>query len=205
MIGKLTGLVEAYEAGCVLLHVNGVGYIVQCSESTIGVLRDGGVASLLIEMHTKEDGTTLYGFCDQNEKICFRCIHSVQGVGGKIALAILSKIRYSDVAVAIMQGNTAVFKEINGIGPKLATRIVNELKFNKHVLYLATLGRAAPVEDHVVCDNLVIQEAISAVLSLGFSKKHVVQVTEEVCRSGRDFDLQFLIKAILEKLDKDPS
>ncbi|MDE3060994.1 MAG: Holliday junction branch migration protein RuvA, partial [Pseudomonadota bacterium] len=129
MIGKLRGLIDTIEDDSIVLDVGGVGYHVFCSGRTLAALPSAGeAAQLIIEMHVREDHIHLYGFPDVVEREWFRLLLTVQGVGNRIALAILSAYTPEQMARAVLARDIAAFKAISGIGPKLAERIVTELK-----------------------------------------------------------------------------
>ena len=128
MIAKLTGVVDSTGDGWAVIDVSGVGYRVFCSAPTLGRLRTGEAASLLIETHMREDHIHLYGFIDASECDWFRLLTTVQGVGAKVGLAILSALGADDLARALVSGDRAAVTRANGVGAKLATRILSELK-----------------------------------------------------------------------------
>src|ERR1700736_1854137 len=129
MIAKLAGVVEQIESDAAVIDVNGVGYLAFCSTRTIGRLPPpGGPARLLIETHVREDHIHLYGFIDAVERDWFRLLTTVQGVGAKVALAILSAGAPNDLTLAIVSQDQTPLSRADGVGPKLAARIVNELK-----------------------------------------------------------------------------
>ena len=185
MIGRLKGVAEENDSNSVLLDVCGVGYVVHCSKSTKDrVLELKNEVTVLIEMQTKEDGSTLFGFFSEVERQCFRYLNSVQGVGGKMALLILSNLAIGSVVGAIKSRNCDIFQSISGIGPKLATRIVNELNNSKNFMncdYFINLksgdgnadsgyGADSSGEFAVRGDESIVADAISAVINLGFNK-----------------------------------
>lgn len=129
MIGKLRGVIDSNGEDFVILDVNGVGYIVHCSSRTLQRLpRPGEPASLAIETQVREDSIRLFGFASEAEREWFRLLQSVQGVGAKVALAVQSILEPSDLAAAIALQDKAAISRAPGVGPKLAARIVAELK-----------------------------------------------------------------------------
>ena len=128
MIGKLTGMVDTITEDTVILDVNGVGYLVQCPASTLSRLAVGAHASLMIEMKVSEDAIRLYGFGSAEEREWFRLLQTVQSVGGKVALAVLSTLSPRDLQRALALGDKAMIGRAPGVGPKLALRIATELK-----------------------------------------------------------------------------
>ena len=128
MIAKLKGLVDTIGEDSCIIDVNGVGYLVFASAKTLGRLVLKGSVSLLIETVVREDSITLFGFADPLEKEWFNTLTKVQGVGAKVALSILSVLLPSQLAQAVAAQDKNSFARANGVGPKLAARIVTELK-----------------------------------------------------------------------------
>ena len=128
-----------------MIDVGGVGYLCFCSTRTLGQLPpSGGPARLLIETHVREDHIHLYGFIDAAERDWFRLLTTVQGVGAQVALAILSAVAPDELTLAIVSQDRATLARADGVGPKLAARIVNELKDKVGGLALAATNSAAP-------------------------------------------------------------
>ncbi len=129
MIGKLKGVIEAYGEDFVILDVHGVGYRVHCSTRTLQALPAAGeAASLSIETHVREDQIRLFGFTSDVEREWFRLLQTVQGVGAKVALAILGAMKPGEIASAIAMGDKTAIRRAPGVGPKVAERLVIELK-----------------------------------------------------------------------------
>jgi Holliday junction DNA helicase RuvA len=129
MIGKLRGVIDAYGENNVLLDVHGVGYLVHCSARTLQALPPAGeAATLAIETWVREDQIRLYGFATDLEREWFKLLTEVQGVGAKVALAVLSTLKIAELANAIALGDKAAVARTPGVGGKLAQRIVTELK-----------------------------------------------------------------------------
>ena len=128
MIGKLKGTVDTVAEDHVILDVHGVGYLVQCPASTLAKLHAGEAAILLIEMRVSEDAIRLFGFLTGEEREWFKLLQSVQSVGARVALNILSVLSPRAIGKAIALGDKAMIGQAQGVGPKLATRIVTELK-----------------------------------------------------------------------------
>ena len=128
MIARLTGKLAEAAADHAVIDVQGVGYQVQASTRTLDALGPiGGEVMILTELQVREDGWTLFGFGSTGERESFRALTSVQGVGGRVALAILSVLDPAELAAAVSRGDKAMVARANGVGPKLAQRIVNEL------------------------------------------------------------------------------
>src|SRR5688572_4636847 len=128
MIGKLTGRVDDVAEDHAILDVGGVGYLIFASAKTLGQLVSGQAASLRIETHVREDHFHLYGFTSEAERAWFKTLNTVQGVGVKMALAILSVFTPDQLLTAIGAQDKKAFTTVSGVGPKLAERIVTELK-----------------------------------------------------------------------------
>ena len=128
MIGKLTGIVDLVSEDGVILDVNGVGYLVHCPSSTLSRLTVGAHASLTIEMKVSEDAIRLYGFASAEEREWFRLLQTVQSVGAKVALSVLSTLSPRELQRALALSDKAMIGRTSGVGPKLALRITTELK-----------------------------------------------------------------------------
>ena len=141
MIGKLTGIVDTITEDMVILDVDGVGYLVQCPSSTLSRLTVGAHASLMIEMKVSEDAIKLYGFASAEEREWFRLLQTVQNVGGKVALSVLSTLSPRELQRALALGDKAMIGRASGVGPKLALRIATELKDKAPAMMLRATTR----------------------------------------------------------------
>ena len=172
MIGKLKGVIDGYGEDFVVLDVGGVGYLVHCSSRTLQHLPAAGeAASLSIETHVREDMIRLYGFRSDAEREWFRLLQGVQGVGAKVALAILSVLELGALASAIASGDKASIARAPGVGPKLAARIAAEMKdkapaFGPIDPLVASLSGA--VDDGKPPTG--VADAISALVNLGYGQ-----------------------------------
>jgi Holliday junction DNA helicase RuvA len=164
MIARLKGLLDSTAADACVVDVNGVGYLVSASSKTLGALGGNGSAVMLhIETQVREDAIQLFGFLGEAERDSFRLLTTVQGVGGRVALAILSVLGPDELAHAIAAADTASIARANGVGPKLAARIANELKGKFGAV---ALGSAAPLP--VGSTGGDIADALTALAGLGF-------------------------------------
>jgi Holliday junction DNA helicase RuvA len=172
VIGKLTGVIDSLNEDGLLLDVNGVGYVVHASSKTIGRLGAAGSnASILIETQVREDAITLFGFADHAERDWFRLLRSVQGVGGKVALAILSTLTPNDLVNAVASQDKASVSRANGVGPKLAQRIVSELKDKAAGLELGAAANVVPLSSGKTGEGGdVVNDAVSALVNLGYRR-----------------------------------
>lgn len=208
MIAKLSGILDSAGAGALILDVNGVGYEVFASSRTLGRAgQKGDPLSLLIDTHVREDAISLYGFIDAAEQQWFRLLYSVQGVGPKAALAILSACPADRLGFAIASGDAAALRQAEGVGPKLATRIVTELKDKAAKIDLAApktkaaSSKAAAAEGGTVPG--VDSDAVSALVNLGYARADayaaVAQAMGKANDNGRG-NLQVLIRLALKEL-----
>ena len=198
MIARLAGKLAETSADGAIIDVQGVGYQVQASARTLDALGPvGGDVTILTELQVREDGWTLFGFGSAGEREAFRQLTSVQGVGGRVALAILSVLDPGELATAVAHGDKAMVARANGVGPKLAQRIVNELagKLGSPALAGATgtqVPRGGPASD-----------ALSALANLGFKPAEanaaVHAANEEL---GPDASLDALVRLALRKAAK---
>jgi len=197
MIARLTGLIDAATAEGVVLDVNGVGYLVFCSPRTLARLpAKGAPASLLIETHVREDHIHLYGFADVAERDWFRLLTTVQGVGAKLAQAVLGVLSPDDLARAIAAGDKASLARAPGVGQKLAGRIAAELKDKVGAIALGPAIAALP-------ERGVEADAVSALVNLGYRRAEAFEaVAAATRRLGGGAQVDQLIKAGLKELSQ---
>jgi len=197
MIARLTGLIDAATAEGVVLDVNGVGYLVFCSPRTLARLpAKGAPASLLIETHVREDHIHLYGFADVAERDWFRLLTTVQGVGAKLAQAVLGVLSPDDLARAIAAGDKASLARAPGVGQKLAGRIAAELKDKVGAVALGPAIAALP-------ERGVEADAVSALVNLGYRRAEAFEaVAAATRRLGGGAQVDQLIKAGLKELSQ---
>jgi Holliday junction DNA helicase RuvA len=195
MIARLVGKLAEASADSAIVDVHGVGYLVQASARTLDALGPvGGDVTILTELQVREDGWTLFGFGSTGEREAFRQLTSVQGVGGRVALAILSVLDPGELAAAVSSGDKAMVARANGVGPKLAQRIVNELAGKLGSPALAgSIGAPAP-------RGGAAADALSALANLGFrpaeASAAVAAANEEL---GPDAGLDALVRLALKK------
>lgn len=201
MFAKLTGKLDSTDADTAVIDVNGVGYLVQASRSTLSRLGPVGAAvSVQIETHVREDRIALYGFASLSERDWFRQLITVQGVGPKAALAILSVLPPDSLATALAAGDAKALTRAEGVGPKLATRIASELKSKAATLGLADSASPATPASPALPQGAVA-DAVSALINLGYGRSEAFSAVAAVKREmGEGADVSSLIKAGLKEL-----
>ncbi len=197
MIGRLTGMLVEVGGETAILDVHGVGYEVHCPARVLGqVSVTDGPVTLIIETVVREDMIRLYGFTDAAEKDWFRLLQVVQGVGARVALAILSILSPDDCAGAIAAQDHAIFARASGVGPKLAKRIVTELK-DKAPAGAVTIGSAKLAKPA----GGPLADALSALVNLGYSDANAKQAVEAAATElGDGAEVADLIRAGLKRL-----
>jgi len=205
MIGKLKGLIESYGQNSVILDVNGVGYEVHCSARTLQELPGiGQPAALSIETHVREDQIRLFGFVTEIEREWFRLLQTVQGVGAKVALAVLGTLKPSELASAIAMRDKAMVARAPGVGPKVAERIVTELK-DKAPAYTnvdpALVRLSGALDDKRA--PAPVTDAVSALVNLGYAQAQAAAAIAAAARSaGEGAEATTLIRLGLRELAK---
>ncbi|MCC6717504.1 MAG: Holliday junction branch migration protein RuvA [Acetobacteraceae bacterium] len=196
MIAKLTGRIEQIEADRCIVDVNGVGYLVNASTRTLAALPPGQAASLLIETHVREDAIVLYGFSESAEREWFRVLTTVQGVGAKVALNILSALAPRELIAAIQSGDRGALTRAPGVGAKLAVRLLTELREKAGAMpagigFSPVLPPAGGVE----------ADALSALLHLGYRRAEAqAAIAKALARLGDDAALDAVIRDGLKEL-----
>ena len=203
MIAKLTGKITRANNESVIIDVNGVGYLVFCSAKTLEVVsKNEEVTSLLVETHVREDHIHLFGFFEEAEQNCFKILTTVQGVGAKVALGILSSWSPDKLANAISAGDKNLITKAPGVGPKLAARIITELKDKMGSVYesqIITNYDQKSVNKKV--DEGVISDVISALENLGYQRVNAYAASLAAAdRLGDSVSLQVLIREALSEL-----
>jgi len=201
VIASLTGILEAASADGAVIDVGGVGYLAFCSARTLGRLPPAGARMrLLVETHVREDHIHLYGFIDAAERDWFRLLTTVQGVGARLALAILSAVAPDELTLSIVAQDKAMLARADGVGPRLAARIVNELKDKIGAL---ALSPASPVaaESAAAAESGAAADAVSALVNLGYRRAEAFgAVAAAALRIGDGAALDALIRAGLQEL-----
>jgi Holliday junction DNA helicase RuvA len=197
MIAKLRGILDSTGEDWAILDVGGVGYLVYCSARTLARLPEPGSAvALEIETHVREDHIHLYGFSGPSERAWFRLLTTVQGVGARVAMAVQGVLGPDELAQAVAMGDRAGLTRAPGVGPKLAQRIVAELKDKVDAIAVQPIPvrLAAMNGDHA-------SDAVSALVNLGYRRPEAVGAVSAAVRSlGAEAAVEALIKAGLKEL-----
>lgn len=200
MIGKLTGTIDSIASDHALIDVGGVGYVVFASQATLAKLpNDKTIVSLLIETNVREDHIHLYGFATTMERDWFRILTTVQGVGNKVALAILSLLSPDALTTALAAQDKAAFQRVDGVGPKLAARLLTELKDRAPVLDIASFV-PLPAGQTRANDNNVLNDAVSALVNLGYGRSEAYSAAAATLQNNTEIDLSNLIRNALNHL-----
>ena len=199
MIAKLSGLLDSAGPDGVIVDVGGVGYLVSASSRTLRELAAGDEVTVLVETIVREDAIALYGFLETAERDWFRILTTVQGVGARVALSILSTLSPDEIARAIAAQDRATLSRPAGVGPKLAARLATELKDKAAAFGVAPLGKG--VEAPAMPAGSINEDAVSALVNLGYKRVEafgaVARVTQ---RLGADARLDAVIRAGLQEL-----
>jgi len=194
MIGKLTGIVDQVAEDHAILDVGGVGYLVQCPSSTLSKLAAGAHASLMIETKVSEDAIRLYGFHSAEEREWFRLLQTVQNVGARVALNVLSALSPRELERAVALGDKAMIGKAQGVGPKLALRITTELKDKAPAMMLRGHEGEGPVV--ALAPRGPEADAVAALLKLGYSQG---QAAEMVARAANDLGHTAPVDALIRE------
>lgn len=220
MIAKLKGIVDTVAEDFCIIDVNGVGYLVFASAKTLGQLNIGNPISLMIETIVREDSISLFGFASSLEKEWFNTLTKVQGVGAKVCLSIMSVLSPNQLAQAVAAQDKTSFARANGVGPKLAARIVTELKdkivtvpmanvakdINKAVNFDEETGEVLEYEDKLVSrdeDPTKMEDAISALVNLGYQRIEAYRVVNLVLSKNENADMSEIIRLSLKEFAKE--
>ncbi len=197
MIARLRGILTEFGADFAVIDVNGVGYLVSASSRTLAALGAvGGEVVLHTEMLVGDDFIRLVGFASAGERDWFRLLVSVQGVGARVALAILSVLSVDELHAAVARADSATVARAQGVGPRLAQRIVNELKDKAGGVAFGEGGAPAPAGGHA-------RDAASALVNLGFRPAEAAAaVAKAEAEAGPDASLDALVRLALKKAAK---
>ncbi|MDR2794687.1 MAG: Holliday junction branch migration protein RuvA [Holosporaceae bacterium] len=194
MITHLKGTVEKISDNSIVIDVNGVGYAVICSARTVAEAKKGGPILVFTLLNVREDAWTLFGFISEKERLWFNMLTSVQGVGGKVAIALLSTLGDDDLYNAFLSQDKNMLTRADGVGPKLATRIISELK--DKVVGKIDIGTPT---SQISPEAGVLNDVISALVNLGYQKSDIFRVVSTLpTEPNAKFDA--LLKTVLAKL-----
>ena len=205
MIGKLKGVIDSYGEDFVIIDVGGVGYAVHCSARTLQALpAPGEPAVLSIETYVREDQIRLFGFLSDAEREWFRLLQTVQGVGARVALSVLGTLKVRDLATAVATRDKATVARSTGVGPKVAERIVTELK-DKAPAYMAVdpavIRLSGAIEEKRAPQP--VADAISALVNLGYGQPQAAAAIAAAMKdAGEGADAARLIRLGLKELSK---
>jgi len=205
MIGKLKGVIDSYGEDFVIIDVGGVGYAVHCSARTLQALpAPGEPAVLSIETYVREDQLRLFGFLSDAEREWFRLLQTVQGVGARVALSVLGTLKVGDLATAVATRDKATVARSPGVGPKVAERIVTELK-DKAPAYVAVdpavIRLSGAIEEKRAPQP--VADAISALVNLGYGQPQAAAAIAAAMKdAGEGADAARLIRLGLKELSK---
>jgi Holliday junction DNA helicase RuvA len=203
MIAKLSGLLDSVGTDHCIVDCGGVGYLVFCSARTLRRVGDAGTAvSLRIEMQVREDAITLFGFIDLSERDWFRRLTTVQGVGSRVALALLSVLEPDKLGQAIAAQDRTALVQADGVGPKLANRLISELKDKVADLYMGGWPVAAGPAGAAASGGAgVTNDAVSALVNLGYRRAEAfTAVAAAVQKAGPEAKVEQLIMMGLKEL-----
>lgn len=221
MIAKLKGIIDNIGEDCCIIDVNGVGYLVNMSSHSLSNLKQGEFASLLIETVIKEDSITLFGFQNPWEKEWFNTLTKIQGVGGKVCLNILSALSPAQLSQAVAAQDKNSFLRASGVGPKLASRLITELKDKIVTIpteYIAEAGFSEKKETSLEpkttnkkitsktteTDSIYLktEDVTSALTNLGYQRIEAYRVASDICLNNPEADLGTLIRLALKEFNR---
>lgn len=202
MIGKLRGRVDHISTDGAVIDVGGVGYEVFCSGRTLSALPAiGGAIELVIETHVREDHIHLYAFLSPRERDVFRILMTVQGVGARVALGIMSSLSADQIAQAVAAQDQSAFKRASGVGPKLAARIVQELKGKLMAFDVPTKASAADaVPREKAGPKSAAEDAVSALVNLGYARVEAFGAVARAVQQDANASVASLIRQSLREL-----
>lgn len=218
MIASLDGKITEIGLDHCVINVSGVGYVLTCSSQCLQELRSGQTAHLVVETRMRAESLELFGFYNVDERQWFRLLITVQGVGAKVALAMLSTMSTSSLMAAIMSGDAATLSRADGVGPKLAKRICSELKDRVANMKMPVLEPSSGLSSggvstakgenkkeggrHPDTNEISREEAISALVNLGYARVEAFEAVNLVLSEarGEDTDTSFVLKKALSRL-----
>lgn len=206
MIGKLNGIIDSVSGSHVILDVNGVGYVVTCSTRTLRQIgANGATATLRVETQVREDAISLFGFCDTEEQDWFKLLTTVQGVGAKVALSILGTVAPEQLAHVIAAQDKTALTEADGVGPKLALRLVTELKDKVPAFTGRKTVLAGTPQAGTALRGSAASDAVSALVNLGYRRAEAFGAVASVSHDHPSAKLDDLIRLGLAELSRKES
>ncbi len=202
MIAKLTGIIDGVFDDYLIIDVNGVGYKVFASAKTLGLLMSGNPIAMPIETIVREDAFLLYGFKEEQEQYWFNILINVQGVGAKVALGILSTLSPDEITLAIASGDKASLGRASGVGPKLAARLVTELKDKVKNIAIAPISakKKGDGDKSSPSTTAAMEDAISALVNLGYARMMAMEVVATLLNENPEASTEELIRKSLREL-----
>lgn len=199
MITHLKGTIEKITDNSLVLDVHGVGYQLLCSSRTLeSVSRCNEIVHIYTVMNIREDGWILYGFADERERSWFNMLISVQGVGGKVALAILSALSTDEIYSAFCSEDKVMLTRADGVGAKLATRILSELK--DKVLGKGMLAENTILPNTITVGNNTMVDVVSALENLGYQRSDAMRIVSNISAVEQDLTFDTLLRRALAKI-----
>ena len=201
MIAKLRGIVDEIGPDWVIIDAGGVGYLVFCSSRTLSILDEKeGPVSVWIETHVREDHIHLYGFSNVSEKDWFNLLTTVQGVGTKVGLALLSSMSVDELKDALITQDAALFTQAQGVGPRLAARILTELKNKAGTLLVERAGNNRDLDPK---KHQAVSDAVSALVNLGYKRPQALEAVGKAAKHlSEGSDMEELLVSSLKELSK---
>ena len=200
MISQLYGNIVSVQNSFLILNVNNVGYKIFCPSRTLSTFKQNMENVLILtELVVREDSLTLYGFSDELERVWFNLLQSVQGIGAKASLAILSSMTNEELSKAILSSDKAMISRAEGVGPKIAGRILNELK--DKIPETSGLSILSDDLDSIENENPdLINDTISALTNLGYNRSESYKVVIKILKDNKDINISELITLCLKEL-----
>ena len=210
MIATLTGKLKSKLNSQIIIDVNGVGYCLNVSKNTLDKIGDINESVILkTDLQVRDDSILLYGFKSQSELNMFKLLQSIQGIGPRAALAVLSALTVEQIIIAIKSTDKSAFQQADGIGQRVATRIVSELQEKIDQFSLANSNikfkDSKISSDGAERNKNIVDDAISAIVNLGYSKSDVFLVVNSICSENNNDEMLSIEKIIplaLKKLSK---
>ncbi|HEY6979776.1 Holliday junction branch migration protein RuvA [Reyranella sp.] len=201
MIAKLKGIVDSVDTDSAVIDVGGVGYLVSASSRTLRDLVVGGDVTMLVETIVREDAIALYGFLETAERDWFRILTTVQGVGARVALSILSTLAPDEIARAIAAQDRTTLSRPAGVGPKLAARLATELKDKAAAFGVAPVAKGTAAAPAAVPSGSINEDAVSALVNLDYKRVEAFgAVARATQRLGDGATFDALVRAALQEL-----